>query len=296
VSFLFIVKFGKNKKDKSQKQKIIVFDLLFIQIIITKELITIKKTFCFVVLFIFVFCSSIYATSISWYCKKSKDHTQPELGNDLKIVDDFDVYWCDKNHKQMTDDDKVIYLTFDAGYENGNVEKIVESLNNEGVKGNFFILDNLIIKNEELVKKMIESGHIIANHTAKHKDMSKIKCKDDFEKELKNLEVLYKTKTGKEISKYYRPPEGKFSKENLEWASELGYKTVFWSFAYADWDNNRQISSEKALKKIMDNIHNGEVLLLHPTSSTNAEIMGDLIKQLKNEGFRFGTLDELCGA
>ena len=236
---------------------------------------------------------SFASGATSWYCKREKNHVQPTLGADLNFCEKYDLYWCDKRHSSM-DEERVIYLTFDAGYENGNVEKIVDILNDENVKGAFFVLDNFLIKNEDLVKKMIENGHTIANHTFKHTDMTKIKDKEAFEKELKLLENLYREIYGSEMAKFYRPPEGKFNEENLKWASELGYKTVMWSFAYDDWDNARQSNREAAKKKILDNVHNGEVMLLHPTSKTNAEIIGEVIRELKNQGFRFGTLEELC--
>ena len=194
----------------------------------------------------------------------------------------------------MNDNDKVVYLTFDAGYENGNIAKILDVLKEENVCATFFILDNMIIKNQDIVKRMIDEGHTVANHTLKHKDMSKITNINDFEKELKSLEELFEKTYGISMSKYYRPPEGKFTEENLKYAQDLGYKTIMWSFAYADWDNKNQPSWDYALNKILNNIHNGEVMLLHPTSSTNAEIMSRLIKELKNQGFRFGEMDELC--
>ena len=221
-------------------------------------------------------------------------HNQPELGKDLKIAEKYDVYWCDKTHTAMDDIDKVVYLTFDAGYENGNIEKILDVLKEEKVVATFFILDNVIIKNMDLVKRMIDEGHTVANHTFKHKDMSKINNIEDFEKELYLLEDLYEKSFGIPMGKYYRPPEGKFTEENLKWAQDLGYKTIMWSFAYADWDNNNQPSEEYALNKILNNLHNGEVMLLHPTSSTNAKIMKDLIESIKKQGFRFGDMDELC--
>lgn len=241
-----------------------------------------------------LFSMNISASALSWYCKRNNCHTQPELGNDLKIAENYDVYWCDKNHTSMLDDDKVIYLTFDAGYENGNVEKILDALKAENVTATFFILDNMIIKNCDIVKRMIEEGHTVANHTLKHKDMSKITNINDFENELLSLEKLYEKEFGVKMAKYYRPPEGKFTEANLKYAQDLGYKTIMWSFAYADWDNSNQPSCEYALNKILNNIHNGEVMLLHPTSATNAEIMPALIKELKKQGFRFGDMDELC--
>ena len=248
---------------------------------------------CVLVLFNFLFINSS-ASTLSWYCKRNNNHEQPILGSDLKLAENYDVYWCDKNHTDMTDNDKVIYLTFDAGYENGNISKILDVLKEENVCATFFILDNMIIKNQDIVKRMIDEGHTVANHTLKHKDMSKITNINDFEKELKALEELFEKTYGISMSKYYRPPEGKFTEENLKYAQDLGYKTIMWSFAYADWDNKNQPTCEYALDKILNNIHNGEVMLLHPTSTTNAEIMHSLIKELKNQGFRFGDMDELC--
>ncbi|MGM9645709.1 MAG: polysaccharide deacetylase family protein [Eubacteriales bacterium] len=248
---------------------------------------------CFLLIFMFVLPVSA-SECIGWYCKRNKEHKQPVLDGKLNMAENYDVYWCDKKHKSMDDDDKVIYLTFDAGYENGNVEKILDTLKEEDVKGAFFILDNMIYKNKSLVKRMTDEGHTVGNHTCKHKDMTKMKCKDDFARELYSLEELYEKNFGMKMQKYYRPPEGKLNEENLIWAKELGYKTVMWSFAYADWDNGRQPSAENAMRKILDNVHNGEVMLLHPTSSTNAEILKPLIRELKSQGFRFGTLDELC--
>ena len=240
------------------------------------------------------FASKSCDGAVSWYSVRKKDHTQPTLSSELSYVTDYDLFWCDNRHKEYNSEDKVIYLTFDAGYENGNIQKIVDVLRAENIRATFFVLDNLLLKNEDLVTQMIEDGHVVANHTMKHKDMTKMASKDDFEKELVELETLFESKYGEKMPKYYRPPEGKLSKENLKWAKELGYKTVMWSFAYADWDNGKQPSREYAMNKIMANLHNGEIMLLHPTSSTNAEIMPSLIKELKKMGYRFATVEELC--
>ena len=123
--------------------------------------------------------------------------------------------------------------------------------------------------------------------------MTKKTSMQEFEKELKDLERIYTEYTGKEMSKFFRPPEGKFNRSTMEYANSLGYYTVFWSFAYADWDNNKQMCAADAKKKILDNIHNGAVILLHPTSKTNADILGDVIDELRSMGYRFETLDEL---
>jgi peptidoglycan-N-acetylmuramic acid deacetylase len=229
-----------------------------------------------------------------WYCKHVKNHVQPPLDASLSFIEEHNAYYIDRRHSDANADEKVIYLTFDAGYENGNVEKILDILRDENVPAAFFILQNLIYKNENLVKRMKDEGHTICNHTASHKDMSGWD-EDAVWAELQTLERLYAERIGGEMAKYYRPPEGVFSRENLICAAKNGYKTIFWSFAYPDWDNNKQMSLEKAKKIILENLHNGEVMLLHPTSDTNAQILADIIHEARAQGYRFGTLDELSG-
>lgn len=242
---------------------------------------------------VFVLCVSVSAdAAIGWYCTRNKDHRQPSAAAELRFVEEYGGYYVDKRHGD-DNTDKVVYLTFDAGYENGNVEKILDIMKEEEVTGAFFILGNLIIKNTDLVKRMADEGHTVCNHTNRHKDMTTVGSIEEFKTELSALENIYRERTGREMAKYYRPPEGRFNEATMKYAHELGYKTVFWSFAYADWDNAKQPSPESAKKKIMENIHNGAVILLHPTSATNAEILGDVIRDLKSQGFRFGTLDEL---
>ena len=245
----------------------------------------------FGILFSTVFFSSHADTAQGWYVKRNAEHKQPSLDTALQYITKYNAYYVDT--KKADSEDKVLYLTFDAGYENGNVEKIVDTLIKENVPAAFFLLDNIIIKNTELVNKMADNNCLVCNHTLKHKDMTKVTDKTEFASELASLEEVYKKSTGKEMAKYYRPPEGKFNEQSLKYASELGYKTIFWSFAYADWDNSNQPSEEYAKKKILDNTHNGAVILLHPTSETNAKILPELIQEWKNQGYRFGTLDEL---
>lgn len=234
---------------------------------------------------------SALATSavLNWYCKHTTDSTRPPIPSEMSFIEDYNGYFLGK-------DEKVIYLTFDAGYENGNIEKILNVLREEEVTGAFFVLENLVTSNTDLVKRMVEEGHSVCNHTARHKDMTKITSKEEFAAELNKMSEIYKSVTGYDMAMYYRPPEGKFNEENMKWANELGYKTIFWSFAYADWDNNNQMNHEKAKEKILSGTHNGEIILLHPTSATNAAILSDLIKEWKAMGYRFGTLDELTGA
>ena len=254
---------------------------------------TIMKAICILLLInIFIPVLNVSAAEeFHWYCKRNKEHKQPTLDTNMRFIEDVGGYYVDQKHGDDCED-KVIYLTFDVGYENGNVEKIMDVMKAEDVKGAFFILGNVIERDPELIKRMSDEGHLVCNHTTSHKNLVGA-SKEKFIEELTTLETMYKDLTGKELSKFYRPPEGTFDKTMLEYASELGYSTVFWSFAYADWDNKKQMSEEAALDKILSNIHNGEIMLLHPTSQTNAKIMERLIKELKSQGYSFGSLDEL---
>jgi len=188
---------------------------------------------------------------------------------------------------------KVLYLTFDAGYENGCTAKILDVLKLHQVPAAFFLVGNYIEKNADLVRRMVEEGHTVGNHTMHHYDMSKLSEKGAFSKELTDLEKLYKETTGQEMPRYYRPPQGIYSAENLEMAKELGYKTVFWSLAYVDWNNDAQPTKEEAYRKLLPRTHPGAVVLLHSTSRTNAEILDGLLEKWKEEGYTFGTVEEL---
>ena len=189
--------------------------------------------------------------------------------------------------------EKVLYLTFDAGYENGCTAKILDTLKEKQVPAAFFLVGNYIQRSPDLVRRMVAEGHTVGNHTMHHYDMSKLSDKAAFSRELTDLEALYKETVGQELPKYYRPPQGIYSEENLKMAQELGYQTVFWSLAYVDWNNDAQPTREAAFAKLLPRTHNGAVVLLHSTSKTNAEILGELIDKWKAMGYRFGTLEEL---
>ena len=189
--------------------------------------------------------------------------------------------------------EKVLYLTFDAGYENGCTAKILDTLKEKQVPAAFFLVGNYIRRSPDLVRRMVAEGHTVGNHTMHHYDMSRLSDKAAFSKELTDLEALYKETVGQELPKYYRPPQGIYSEENLKMAQELGYKTLFWSLAYVDWNNDAQPTREAAFTKLLPRTHNGAVVLLHSTSKTNAEILGELIDKWKAMGYRFGTLEEL---
>ena len=189
--------------------------------------------------------------------------------------------------------EKVLYLTFDAGYENGCTATILDVLKKHEVPAAFFLVGNYIEKNADLVRRMADEGHTVGNHTMHHYDMSKLTDQAAFQKELEDLASLYEKTVGQKLPKYYRPPQGIYSEENLRMAKALGYKTVFWSLAYVDWINDAQPAKETAFAKLLPRTHNGAVVLLHSTSKTNAEILDELLTKWKALGYRFAPISEL---
>ena len=218
-----------------------------------------------------------------------QEEGQPPVGN--ATVDELAQY----NAFYLGDtDQKRIYLTFDAGYENGNTEPILDALKKHKAPAAFFVVGNFISENPDLIRRMVEEGHTVANHTSTHPDMSRISTLEAFRGELEGVENCYKEITGKEMTKFYRPPQGKYNVENLKMAKELGYHTFFWSLAYVDWYQDDQPTKEEAFDKLLGRIHPGAVVLLHSTSSTNGEIMDELLGKWEDMGYSFGSLEELA--
>ncbi len=199
----------------------------------------------------------------------------------------FDTYYSD------TPDKKVIYLTFDAGYENGNTAPILDALKKHNAPATFFCVGNYVSENPDLIKRMNDEGHIVGNHTYSHPDMSKISTKEAFSEELGKVETIYKEITGEEMTKFYRPPQGKYSEANLQMAKDMGYKTFFWSLAYVDWYQDKQPTKEEAFSKLLTRIHPGAIVLLHSTSSTNAQIMDELLTKWEEMGYTFQSLEQI---
>lgn len=188
---------------------------------------------------------------------------------------------------------KVIYLTFDCGYENGYTEKILDALKKHNAPAAFFVVGNMIETAPDIVCRMVEEGHIVGNHTFHHPDMSAISEQAAFQKELDDLAALYQETTGEELPKFYRPPQGKYSVENLKQAQALGYQTILWSLAYVDWYVDNQPTAEQAYAKLLPRIHDGAIVLLHSTSKTNADILDELLTKWEDMGFTFASLYDL---
>lgn len=235
-------------------------------------------------------CGVIPAAAAGWYCRHTTGGEVPDLPGEFSFLRDEGGFYL--NEKAAQSGEKVIYLTFDAGYENGNVEKILDTLKEKNVCGAFFVLSHLIEANGDLVKRMHDEGHLVCNHTAHHKNLTTL-TPGEIESELGELAALCRDSLGFEMSRFYRPPEGEIDEKSAAVCHDLGYTAVMWSFAYADWDNENQPSPKSALEKIEIGVHPGEILLLHPTSATNAQILGQLIDDLQADGWRFGSLGEL---
>jgi len=222
---------------------------------------------------------------IGWGIKRSDNHEQPDVGKKNKKLLDEAEGICLGNAEK-----KVIYLTFDNGYEAGYTSKILETLKNNNVTATFFITAHYLNTQPELVKQMIDEGHIVGNHTVNHKSMPSL-TEDQIKKEVMDLHESIKSKFNYEM-KYIRPPKGEYSERTLSICNSLGYKTVMWSFAYADWDEKKQPDETKAKEMIFNNLHNGEIMLLHATSKTNANILDSVLKEIKAQGYEIKAISE----
>ena len=222
---------------------------------------------------------------IEWGIKRNKNNEQPDLGSkNIELINENgDIAIGNK-------EEKVVYLTFDEGYEAGYTAKILDILKANKVPAAFFITGHYLNTQEELIKRMIDEGHIVGNHTVNHPSMPDLN-NEELKEEITKLHTTVYEKFGYEM-KYLRPPKGEFSQRTLSITKSLGYTTVMWSFAYDDWDENKQGREAYAKEKILSNMHNGAVILLHANSKDNCNILDEVIKEIKNAGYEFKTLDE----
>ncbi len=242
-----------------------------------------KKIICLVLL-IKLFPLTCLAGE-GWYFKSGKPRPQI-LGGASWVEENPDILYMGK------EGDKTLYLTFDAGYGNENLVSIANTLKETQTTAAIFVLPAVLNTHGDTVKELADIGCFICNHSYSHRDMSALTEKE-VQAELEGLSACAREK-GIEIKSYFRPPEGRFDKELISYAASAGYKTVFWSYAYADWDNANQPDKEKSLERLISNLHDGAVILLHPNSKTNAEILPLFIRQARSMGYRFGNLDELA--
>lgn len=231
--------------------------------------------------------ASIAQATENWGLSFQTDGQPPTANATFDELKKYNAYYAEDT------EEKVLYLTFDCGFENGNTENILNALKKHKAPAAFFVVGNYLSTSPELVKRMEKEGHIVGNHTYHHPDMSQISTKEAFEKELNDVADEYKKITGKDITRFYRPPQGKYSTENLQMAKDLGYSTFFWSLAYVDWYENDQPSKEEAFEKLLGRIHPGAIVLLHNTSKTNGDILDELLSKWEEMGYTFKSLDQL---
>lgn len=223
----------------------------------------------------------------NWGLSFQEDGEPPVANATFDELKQYDAYYAEDT------DEKVLYLTFDAGYENGNTPAILEALKKHNVSATFFVVGTYLDENADLIKQMVDEGHTIGNHTWHHKDMSQISTTETFAEEMEYVENKYEEITGQPMTKYYRPPQGKYSESNLKMAQDMGYKTFFWSLAYVDWYQDNQPSHKEAFDKLLSRIHPGAIVLLHSTSSTNAEILDELLTKWEEMGYTFKSLEQI---
>lgn len=227
---------------------------------------------------------------INWFFIPNKDFRTPEINDKLNFkLNDYNAIY----NGPTSSKNKSLYLTFDEGYENGYTEQILDVLKEKNVKAIFFVTSHYICYAPETVKKMVEDGHIVANHTKNHYSMPSVTYSTEvFNKELTDVEDKFKSLTGHNLGKFFRPPMGQYSEKSLALTKDLGYQTVFWSFAYGDYEPTNQPSPDYAKQHILDHLHDGSIILLHAISKTNANILGDVIDEARKLGYEFYLLPE----
>lgn len=221
-----------------------------------------------------------------------REEGQAPVGNaGAEELRTFDAYYMGGTQAQ---EEKKIYLTFDVGYENGYTASILDVLQKHQAPAAFFVVGNFVDSEPELICRMVQEGHVVGNHTNTHPDMSAICDMEGFSEEIETLEQKVEAVTGQPMEKFYRPPRGIYSTENLRMAQQLGYTTVFWSLAYVDWYVDDQPTPEQAFSKLIPRIHPGAIVLLHSTSATNAQILDELLTRWEEMGYSFASIRELA--
>ena len=244
-----------------------------------------KKILLIILILFILLLNGVNTYAYGFGYKKNSLHLQPDIGKYLNEIKDTDSYYVGNSN------DKVIYLTFDAGYDNGLLEGILNVLKEKDVKSTFFVTGDFLERNTDLLLKIVNDGQIIGNHTYNHKNITKISEKE-LVNEITQFENKYKEITGKELIKYFRPPEGEFNKESLTIMKKMGYKTFFWSIAYVDWNVNKTQGKKYAYDSVMNNIHNGAVVLMHTVSKDNLEALPLIIDSVRENGYMIKNLNE----
>lgn len=245
-----------------------------------------KVLILFSLIFFFCFPLTVSATSHGWGFKKNDNHEQPYIGAYANEIKDTNSYYVGNK------DEKIVYLTFDAGYDNGNMVKIIDILEKYDVEATFFITGDFLNRFSHLVKLISDKGHIVGNHTWSHKNITSLNC-NELTKELEKVEDKYFEITNKVMDPFFRPPAGVFNRDSLKQVMNHNYNTIFWSIAYKDWDVSNQKGVDKAVNSVIDNLHNGAIILLHTVSNDNVLSLPLIIENIHNKGYKIVSLNNL---
>ncbi len=229
--------------------------------------------------------SELDNTDTGWSFKRNPDH-EPVTGYYNIDISLFGAYFINNV------DEKVVYLTFDEGYENGYTTPILDTLKANKVKATFFITGDYIDREPELVQRMVDDGHLVGNHSENHPKFPELTDEELFY-EIASLGDKFLALTGREMDPFFRPPSARYSERTLYLTRKLGYRTIFYSMAFKDWLVDDQPGKEGSYNHVMDNYHDGAIILLHAVSESNTQALDDIIKDLKALGYRFGSLYEL---
>lgn len=245
----------------------------------------IGKFFVFI-LFFFITIPLVSASEYGWGFKRNNEHKTPDIGFYAKVIEGTNSYYVGSDHK------KVVYLTFDAGYDNGVMGKMLDVLKEKNVQATFFLTGDFIVREQELLKRLANEGHIVANHSWSHRYITRLND-EELRYELEKVEEEYEKITNKKMSKFFRPPAGVFNRESLLKVQKMGYTTFFWSLAYKDWETNNQRGADFAYNSVMDNLHNGAIILMHTVSTDNLEALPRVIDDIRKKGYVIENLDQL---
>lgn len=226
--------------------------------------------------------------TLGWYVMRNKDHAVPAIDRNLGFkLSDYQAYYVGSRGK-------TIFLTFDEGYEKGYTASILDTLKSHQIPAAFFVTEPYINSNPVLIRRMVDEGHMVLNHSKTHPSMPTLTGNQDkFSRELGDTAQTFKELTGQDMPLYFRPPKGEYNQASLKMSADLGYKTIFWSFAYEDWLVDKQPDPIKSLNLILANTHPGEIMLLHAVSKTNTDILGQVISGAQAQGYQFAPLSEV---
>lgn len=246
-----------------------------------------RKMILLPLVIVFILSTSfIEVSAYGWGYKRNNDHKLPEIGKYEEILEAYDAYYADLSGE------RVIYLTFDNGYEQGFTPKVLDVLREEEVPATFFVTGHYVKSEPGLIKRMVDEGHIIGNHSHTHPDFTKL-SEAEIKDELDRVEKAVAELTDQKEMHFLRPPRGTFNEKTLEWTNKLGYTHIFWSLAFNDWNVDQQKGWRYAYDQIMSQIHPGAIILLHTVSQDNAEALQRVIQDLKKQEYTFKSLMDL---